>query len=293
MIGLFLCHIMRPGITRKNHPKEVGFGLLAFLLIVSGFSSISVEPAKAAAGTITSGNCSVVVGETTTASIAESGAHCYVAFKSGSNSFTVPANVTNIDYLVVAGGGSGGSRHGGGGGAGGLISKTGISVSGVTALNVTIGAGGAAVQPSGARNYAVGLSGNNSSIAKNGGSGSFTTDTAIGGGGGEAGYVGPQNGGSGGGAQEPDVSSGTTGQGNSGGAGGLSAPPYWSGGGGGAGAVGGNGTNTGGLVGGNGGAGSIWLSSFTTTIATALSLAQTRQTSGTQVYFAGGGGGSV
>ena len=35
-IELFLCHIMRPQITRKNHPREVGFGLLAFLLIISG-----------------------------------------------------------------------------------------------------------------------------------------------------------------------------------------------------------------------------------------------------------------
>ena len=281
---------MRPQITRKNHPREVGFGLLAFLLIISGFSSISVEPAKAAAGTITSGNCSVVVGETTTASIAESGAHCYVAFKSGSNTFTVPANVTNIDYLVVAGGGSGGARHGGGGGAGGLISKIGISVSGITTLNVTVGVGGAAVRPSGGLNYAVGRPGNNSSIAKNGGSGSFTTDTAVGGGGGEGGGQGAQTGGSGGGRQSASFSTGTAGQGNNGGQGGQGSDIYWAGGGGGAGAVGGDGTNA---AGGDGGAGSIWLSSFTTTIATALSLTQTRQTSGDQVYFAGGGGGSI
>jgi len=282
---------MHSQLAHKNHPKVVGFGLLALLLVVPGFSSISLEPANAAAGTITSGPCSVAVGETTTTSIVASGIHCYVAFKSGINSFTVPANVTNIDYLVVAGGGSGGARHGGGGGAGGLISETGISVSGITSLNVTVGAGGAAVRPLSPPNYAVGLPGNNSSIAKNEGIGLFTTATAFGGGGGEAGGQGPQNGGgSGGGAQSALVSTGTPGQGNNGGQGGQSAPPYWSGGGGGAGAVGGNGTN---LAGGNGGAGSIWLSSFTTTIATALSLDQTGQISGNQVYFAGGGGGSI
>ena len=170
-----------------------------------------------------------------------------------------------------------------------MLSGTSVSVSGVTTLSVAVGSGGLAVTPSGT-NYAVGLAGSNSSLTKNSGAGSFTTVSAVGGGGGGAGGVGLQNGGSGGGAQSATVSSGTAGQGNAGGQGSQGGGIYWSGGGGGKAAVGSDGTNT---KGGNGGAGSVWISTFTTTVATALSLAQTGQISGDQVYFAGGGGGSI
>jgi hypothetical protein len=226
-----------------------------------------------------------------TSSSTYQGGYVYVAFKDSSAAcvWTIPNDATTVDYLLLAGGGSGGSRHAGGGGAGGFVTGTSISLSGITSLNISIGAGGASVIPS-TYNYAPGLPGSNSVISKNVGAGTFTTVTAYGGGGGESGGVGAQSGGSGGGAQSATTSTPVAGQGNRGGTGGTNSSVWWGGGGGGAGAVGGDGSVSGGGV---GGAGLIWNSSFTTTVATALGLSQTNQTSGNQVYFAGGGGGSI
>lgn len=228
--------------------------------------------------------------ECATSSTFQSG-YVYIAFKNAGAlcTWTIPQDVTSVDYILVAGGGSGGSRHAGGGGAGGKLTGTNVSLSGITSLNVTVGSGGSSVIPS-TYNYAVGLAGSDSIIAKGSGSASFTTITAKGGGGGESGGTGTQTGGSGGGSQSSTLSSGTAGQGNGGGGGGTNSSVWWAGGGGGAGANGETGTST---FGGAGGAGAIWISSFTTTVATALGLAQTNQISGDQVYFAGGGGGSI
>jgi hypothetical protein len=217
--------------------------------------------------------------------------YVYLAFRdtSATCTWTIPADATVIDYLLVGGGGSGGSRHAGGGGAGGLVKGSNVSLSGITSLNIKVGNGGTAVIPS-ALNYAVGVNGETSTIVKNVGSGSFSSISAAGGGGGESGGVGAKSGGSGGGSQTSTTSTPVSGQGNRGGTGGVGSSEWWSGGGGGAGGVGGNGASN---AGGVGGAGAIWNSDFTTTIATALGLAQTNQTSGNQVYFAGGGGGSI
>jgi hypothetical protein len=113
---------------------------------------------------------------------------------------------------------------------------------------------------------------------------------AVGGGAGQAGNSGNIDGGSGGGSQSATPSNAVAGQGNRGGQGGSNGSEWWAGGGGGAGSVGSNGSST---SGGAGGSGAIWIPGFTTTIATALGLAQTNQTLSDQVYFAGGGGGSV
>ena len=43
----------------------------------------------------------------------------------GSSTWTCPAGVTEVEYLVVAGGGGGASGQGGGGGAGGYRAGTG------------------------------------------------------------------------------------------------------------------------------------------------------------------------
>jgi len=267
--------------------------LLAIILLSSSSALMSAPVATAA--TAGSGICAQTVDSATDVAVTSAGGYCYIAFKAGARVWTVPTNVSVIDYLVIAGGGSGGARHGGGGGAGGLLKSTNVSLSNITALNVTVGTGGAAVIPSGGVIYAAGLSGANSTLIKNSGSGTFTSVTAIGGGGGEAGGMGAQSGGSGGGSQYATGSAGTPGQGNAGGTGGSGsiegATNWWSGGGGGAGAAGSNGSISG--FGGAGGAGAIWVSTFTTTIATALGLAQTGQTSGNQVYFAGGGGGAI
>jgi hypothetical protein len=248
----------------------------AILFLLTGLLSfIQTGPASAA--------------ECSTSTTFQSG-YVYIAFKDSSATctWTVPSDAASIDYLLIGGGGSGGSRHAGGGGAGGLVKGTNVSLSGITSLNIKVGGGGNSVVPS-AFNYATGLSGETSTIVKNVGSGSFTSLSAAGGGGGEAGGVGPQNGGSGGGGQYT-TSSPVPGQGNRGGTGGTNSSNWWAGGGGGAGAVGSDGSVNGG---GAGGTGAIWISDFTTTIATTLGLVQTNQTSGNQVYFAGGGGGSI
>ena len=99
---------------------------LALALVVSTSSVAGVSSANAAAGTITSGGCSAAVGEVSTATISQVGSDCVIRFTSGSNSWTVPAGVTSVRYLVVAGGGAGGAAgyvdgSGGGGGSDGRL----------------------------------------------------------------------------------------------------------------------------------------------------------------------------
>jgi hypothetical protein len=179
-----------------------------------------------------------------------------------STTWTAPAGVSSVNYLVVAGGGSGGGNRGlgAGGGAGGLLTGT-LSVTSGSSYTVTVGAGGV------------------DTSAANGGVGSnsvFSSITTYGGGtGAEAGVVG-YNGGSGGGGSYHNPSgyaggSGTSGQGNAGGTGYNGGSPYGMGGGGGAGSVGSNAGGSG--QGGNGGSGS--------TVSSVL---------GSGTYAAGGGG---
>ena len=119
-----------------------------------------------------------------------------------SGTFTVPAGIASVEYLVVAGGGGGGSA--GGGGAGGLRSGTLAVTPGDKA--VVVGAGGAGV-------IGKGLQGGNSS---------FDSVSATGGGGGGGNNLAsPGNnggdGGSGGGAgYAPGDTTGTGGAGNAG-----------------------------------------------------------------------------
>ena len=171
------------------------------------------------------------------------------------------------DYLVVAGGGGASAADiGGGGGGGGFKTGSGLSVTSLTSLAVTVGAGGnGAVTP--------GTNGSNSvfsSITSTGGGyggqrgGAFQPGGAggSGGGGGTDGTVGVI---SAGGAASP------SGQGNAGGSGyGGGATTSGGGGGGGAGAAGTNGGNGVAGAGGNG-------------------LANTL--TGTSITYAGGGGG--
>lgn len=176
----------------------------------------------------------------------------------GTTTWTVPAGVTSVQYLVVAGGGGGAASRGGGGGAGGFLTGTGFAVSG--SVSITVGAGGAG---------GVGIGYNTPSA--NGGNSIFGSVTAIGGGGGgTSGTAGKTGGSGGGGAYGYTYGAGTAGQGYSGGNYYNSGNNYGAGGGGGAGAVGNTGTSTG------GGAGGVGLSSSIT---------------GTAIYYAGGGGG--
>lgn len=148
--------------------------------------------------------------------VANDGTYWYHAFTSSGN-FVAQTALSNVDYLVVAGGGAGGSAYeGAGGGAGGLRSTVGATGGGgsletrlsllAQSYAVTIGAGGAAVNPE--RN---GNPGSNST---------FATITSIGGGYGACGGNNQAggNGGSGGGtARSLGAGSGTTGQGYAGG----------------------------------------------------------------------------
>ena len=69
---------------------------------------------------------------------------CIITFKTG-QTFTIPVGVTSIgEALVVGGGGGGGFNSLGAGGGGGEVKyrKTSLSLSGITQLKVTVGAGG-------------------------------------------------------------------------------------------------------------------------------------------------------
>jgi hypothetical protein len=174
-----------------------------------------------------------------------------------SDTWTVPAGVTNVEVLVVAGGGSGGAGYGGGGGGGGggFVYNSDYSVTYNQQIIVTVGAGG-----TGAYN----------SMGDDGDNSVFGTITAYGGGGGGYHPVSDtgRNGGSGGGGSFGG-NGGSGSQGNSGG-GSTGSPNYGGGGGGGANAGGQTGTTT---DGGDGGAGKY------------------SSISGSSVPYAGGGGG--
>jgi hypothetical protein len=135
----------------------------------------------------------------------------------GSATFTPPAGVTSVEYLIVAGGGSGKFQNslyngGSGGGAGGLLTGTGYPVSG--SLGITVGAGG---------------------VNTSGGNSVFDTITATGGGS----YMGSYSGGSGAGGDDVVYYNGGTGISGQGHDGGYSNA-HSAAGGGGAGAVGNN-----------------------------------------------------
>ena len=172
------------------------------------------------------------------------------------------------DILLVAGGGGGGSDMGGGGGAGGLIHKTGQSVSANVAISATIGNGGGGA-----------AAGTNQARGSNGSNSSFHIWTALGGGGGGSSHStcsNAGNGGSGGGSSggQNCYSGNTTDstQGNAGGNYGTGTNSYYPAGGGGAGFAGGGGASTCDPHGGHG-----------------LQI----NIDGNNYYWAGGGGGSA
>lgn len=180
-----------------------------------------------------------------------------------------------IDVLVVGGGG-GGASFGGGGGAGGYIYQTGVTLDAGT-YSVVIGTGGAPSTVSdNTSNF--GVNGTNSSIT-----GSSLNLIAYGGGGGGGRGGSPlpvgKDGASGGGGSPKDDGTQQPGgdaiygaQGNDGGSGGV--PQSWAGGGGGGAGFSG-GTGNANIAGGNGGDG--------------LPCSIT----GTEIYYAGGGGGCM
>ena len=190
--------------------------------------------------------------------------------------WTVPANLTDVRFLVVGGGGGGGGgTWGPGGGGGGVVTGLVHTLTKNATITIAVGAGGTG----GSSNGGSGGAGGNSTLAVNG----LSYVTAYGGGAGKTKAKGGSGGsGSGGGASSSATCSGgsaTKGEydavhvtaeafGNAGGANGKSA--YCSGGGGGAMAAGSDGSGQ------KGGAGGVGLKNDIT---------------GSEITYGSGGGG--
>ena len=214
--------------------------LLALVVI---FASLLPAPAARAVSVTATGTnpavCDQQVNDATGVTATRlAGGDCLVKFTSTgiSYSWTAPANLYSVTYLVVGGGGSGGTgwhTTGAAGGGGGMVLTGGYRVSASSTYEISVGAGGAQ-SINGAGNY----NGNVGSPSKLG------AITALGGG---FGYSSRANGGvaqAGGIAQSGSTTATTGGSGGGGGTGG--------GGGGGAGGNGGAGSGT---TGGSAGAG--------------------------------------
>jgi hypothetical protein len=196
--------------------------------------------------------------------------------------FSLTANITNIEVLVVAGGGGGGSQVGGGGGAGGLVYSASYPITLSSTKTITVGSGGAGgpTQQSGSR---PGSYGSNSvfgtllALGGGGGGGHGSNNPASGADGYTTQTGRPGGSGGGGGAAESNGAAGVSTQTSPSDAtgfgftGGTGYQGSWAGGGGGG--AGGAGANATPSVGGNGGIGKQY------------------SITGTATYYAGGGGG--
>jgi hypothetical protein len=98
----------------------------------------------AGAAPIGSGSCISSVTSSGSVSTSLSNGYCYIGFAAtGTNTWTVPAGVSSIDFIVVAGGGAGGSgAWGGGGGAGGVVIYETYAVTSGASLDLNVGTGG-------------------------------------------------------------------------------------------------------------------------------------------------------
>lgn len=196
------------------------------------------------------------------------------------------ASGLTVDFLVVAGAGGSESEGGngwgnGGGGAGGLRTSYGTTSGGGVPAETTL-----TLLPNASYTVTVGAGGIN--IGNDSVFDTITSDAGGGGGRNASGTViDGRDGGSGGGApgRTGNPGAATTGQGFIGGAGAGSADVYNSGGGGGAGGAGGAGTAD---AAGNGGNG-LAVNIINTTNAAQASIGEV---SGSDVYFASGGGGA-
>jgi uncharacterized repeat protein (TIGR02543 family) len=274
LIVYYSWRIVRTQITPKNRPKKAGYGLLSFLLIVSGLSVLNVPRAQA----IGTGICGSTLASPSgiTSTVTQSGSFCIVTLTptshgtSGSGTWTVPSGVTQVEYLVAAGGGAGAggnaSEHGGGGGGAGGVATGTLDIS-TSTLSIAVGTGG-----TGGVKNSRGTSGANSSLGNG--------ITMTGGGAGGTYFTnGPLGGGSGGGAGSGNIrtgANGTAGQGNNGGSVTRATNSgRHGGGGGGAGGAGGSTTDNGTI----------------TTSAGAGGIGIQYSISGSPVFYGGGGGG--
>lgn len=289
--------------SRRASKRIKRYSLFSLSVVVAVSSGIIVAP-RAHSVAIGSGSCTSN-SSTSSAVVALSGGNCFVAiYATGANTWTPPAGVSTIDFLLIAGGGAGGAgAWGGGGGAGELVHRTSYSVTSGTNVSFSIGSGGtsgtATLDPATNRSNNGGNSwvGSASGVVANGGGAgaSYAYNTGV------AANATGASGGSGGGATEDSTvrnggsstassSANRAGYGNSGGQGGPSGGTQSGGGGGGAGGAGGN-SGTG--IGGNGGSGTNLFSSWLSAVRSGMSVVADWQTATTSGFIAGGGGGGT
>lgn len=207
----------------------------------------------------------------------------------GSTTFSVPSGVTFVRALVVAGGGGGHNNNSGGGGAGGMIDHPAFPVSPGGSVPVTVGSGGAG-NSSGVSNTFPGSDSVFGTLTAKGGGGadswtSFRTADSGGSGAGGAGNPGYRAlAGTGTQPSQPGAS-GSFGFGNPGGRGGEGGGDTSGGGGGGA---AGAGVDSMGYPGSPAGYGSSWPSGGAP--GGHGGLAKISDITGSNVYYAGGGG---
>jgi len=292
----------------SNHQRQLGVKakrlLASFLSAAVLFSYAIIGAPSAHSVAIGSGSCASN-SSTSSVVVALSGGNCFVAvYATGANTWTPPAGVSTVDFLLIAGGGAGGSgAWGGGGGSGELVSRTSYAVTSGIDVSFSIGSGGtpgtASLDPASNRSNNGGNSwvGSASGVVANGGGAgaSYAYSSGV------AAYGTGSNGGSGGGGTEDvsvrnggssTASSGANrnGYGNAGGKGGPSASTQSGGGGGGAGGAGGD---AGTARGGNGGIGLILFSSWLSAISSGMSVVSGWQSATTSGYITGGGGGGT
>lgn len=215
----------------------------------------------------TSSSCNCPTGATCNTLSSGGLTYCVIKWTTvGTHSWTIPADLTSVRYLVVGGGGGSSGTCGGGGGGGGYLTGN-VAVTPGAVVAIEVGQGGTS---------------NSSTTGASGGQSKFNNIIADGGGGGGYVYAGTgANGGSGGGgggtyqnyfATDTEGAGGTATAGNAGGIGKGGSGSYCVGGGGGGGA-GSPGQDSRYGYAGNGGSGIK------------------NDITGTNVWYAGGGGG--
>ena len=198
----------------------------------------------------------------------------------GSGTFSVPTGTSAVDVLVIAGGGGAGPRHSGGGGAGGLIYRPAFPVTPGGSVSYSVGGGGGGSPVSEGTNAQNGQDSTFGTLTAKGGGGASFTDQQQGNSGGSGGGGGYRASGTAGGTQpQQPGDSGTYGFGNNSGQGTGPGGYVEGSGGGGAGGAGTRydqnpGVGTPNQRAGDGGIGRQY------------------DISGSQVYYAGGGGAS-
>jgi len=180
------------GQTLINNPQNSDGTSSRFTTFVPGAKTDYFRGLVGAGETVSVG--ASVVG---TASIPSSPPITVQSFTTiGSTTWTAPAGVTSLEYIIVGGGGGGGGGYdtgAGGGGGGGMVLSGTIVITPGTSYNVLVGEGGDASTSDYGRL--------NETSGGDGGSSSFDIITALGGGGGKASRIRTGDFGDGGAAQ--------------------------------------------------------------------------------------------